>query len=215
MRLKTMGWIVAILLAGAGAVAAETTKVVMLGDSLTAGYGLRTEDGLVPQMGRWLQAEGVADVALVNAGVSGDTTAAGLARLDWSLDAETDALVVILGGNDILRGIDPAVTRANLEAILQGAAARDLPVLLVGLYASQNYGTAYKAAFERIHPELAEAYGALYEPNFFQGLSDGSNDPSAYLKYMQRDGIHPSAEGVARIVERIGPKFIELIEAAR
>lgn len=189
---------------------AEAVRIVALGDSLTAGYGLPRDEGFVPQLQDWLAGQGAA-VEIVNAGVSGDTTAGGLARLDWSLDAQTDALIVTLGGNDLLRGIPPETARQNLDQILRRAGERGLPVLLIGLYASANYGAGYKAAFDAIYPELAEEHGALYEPNFFQGLADGSGDPSGYLEFMQPDGIHPDAEGVARIVDRIGPRVLELV----
>lgn len=116
---------------------AEPVTVVALGDSLTAGYGLSPEAGLVPQLQAWLTEQG-RDVVVVNAGVSGDTTAGGLARLDWSLTPETDALIVELGGNDMLRGLPPAEARANLEAILKAGQARGLPMLLVGMKAPGN-----------------------------------------------------------------------------
>jgi acyl-CoA thioesterase-1 len=189
---------------------AETTQVLALGDSLTQGYGLPAKDGLVPQLERWLQARGH-DVKIVNGGVSGDTTRGGLARVSWSLTQGMDAMIVTLGGNDILRGVDPAETRSNLDGILQIGQSKGVEMLVIGLYASQNYGADYKKAFDRIHPELAETYGALYEPNYFQALIGDDGDPSAYVKYMQMDGIHPKAVGVARIVERIGPRVEELI----
>ena len=194
----------------AGAAQAQEVTILALGDSLTAGYGLPQGDGLVPQLEAWLRARG-ADVAIVNAGVSGDTTQGGLNRVEWSLTPEVDAMIVTLGGNDILRGIDPAVTRRNLDGILDVADENGLPTLVIGLYASRNYGDDYKTAFEAIHPELAEEHGALYEPNFFQALGDGSGDPTSYRQWMQRDGIHPTRDGVARIVERIGPRVEELI----
>lgn len=193
---------------------AEEVTILALGDSLTAGYGLPAQDGFVPQLEAWLEDRG-ADVAIMNAGVSGDTTQGGKSRVEWSLTPEVDAMIVTLGGNDVLRGIDPAVSRANLSAILDVARGRDLPVLLVGLYASRNYGDDYKAAFDAIYPELAEEYGTLLERNFFQGLAGDDGDPSAYRQWMQADGIHPNAQGVARIVERIGPRVEELIARTR
>jgi len=189
---------------------AEEVTLLALGDSLTAGYGLPTESGFVPQLQDWLRAQGE-DVTIVNAGVSGDTTAGGLSRVEWSLTPGIDAMIVTLGGNDVLRGTDPASTRKNLDGILDVADKRGLPVLLIGLYASKNYGADFKASFDRVHPEVAEAHGALYEPNFFQGLAGDSSDPSAYRQFMQADGIHPNAEGVRRIVARIGPRVQELI----
>ncbi len=183
---------------------AETVTVVALGDSLTAGYGLPPDQGLVPQLEGWLKANG-ADVVIVNAGVSGDTTAGGLSRLDWSLTPETDVLMVNLGGNDMLRGLPPEEARANLAGILAGAKAKGLPVLLVGMQAPGNYGADYKTAFDAVYPDLAAEYGATLYPFYFQGLAAGSNDPAALRPFMQGDGIHPTAEGVAKIVADLGP----------
>ncbi|MGR3546371.1 MAG: arylesterase, partial [Roseovarius sp.] len=173
-------------------------------------YGLPEQDGLVPQMQKWLNDQGV-EATLINAGVSGDTTAGGAARVEWSLTPEVDAMIVTLGGNDLLRGIDPAVSRGNLEVILQVAQAKGVEVLLVGLTAPGNYGPEYKAAFDAIYPELSEAYGALLAPDFFAGL--GGGDPAALQRWFQADGIHPNADGVARIVEGLGPSVLALIEA--
>ena len=127
---------------------AEEVRILALGDSLTAGYGLPEESGFVPQLQGWLNDHGE-DVVIVNAGVSGDTTAGGLSRVEWSLTPEIDAMIVALGGNDVLRGVDPASTRKNLEGILAVADARDLPVLVIGLQASRNFGADFKAAFDR------------------------------------------------------------------
>ncbi|SEA17741.1 arylesterase [Rubrimonas cliftonensis] len=205
MRNLAAGLLAAMALAGA---AAAEMRVVALGDSLTHGYGLPPADGFVPQLEAWLRRNGAEDVTVVNAGVSGDTTAGGLARLEWSLGDGADALIVELGGNDLLRGIDPAASRANLEAILRKAGARGLPVLLSGLEAPGNYGPDYKRAFDAMYPELAEEYGALLDPSFLEGVQD---DRSLW----QSDGIHPNAEGVTVIVERIGPLVLELVEQAR
>jgi acyl-CoA thioesterase I len=189
---------------------AEPVTVVALGDSLTAGYGLEPFEGLVPQLQAWLKAQGQ-DVVILNAGVSGDTTAGGLARLEWSLTPQTDALIVALGGNDMLRGLPPSEARANLEAILQKAQARNLPVLLVGLAAPGNYGPDYKTEFDALYPDLAAQYGALLVPNLFAPLMTGG-DPATLAPFLQPDGIHPNAEGVAVIVEGLGPKVLELME---
>lgn len=190
--------------------AAEPVTLVALGDSLTQGYGLPPGDGFVPQLQRWLAAKG-AEVVVVNAGVSGDTTAGGRARLDWTLTPEVDAMIVALGGNDLLRGIDPAASRENLAAIMDGARARGLPVLLVGMQAPGNYGPDYKAAFDAIYPDLAAAHGALLVPGFFDPLLEGDRDPAALAGFMQGDGIHPNAAGVARIVEGLGPVVLDLL----
>ncbi|MCF2905038.1 arylesterase [Octadecabacter sp. CECT 8868] len=193
-----------------GMAQAETKTIAALGDSLTQGYGLPIEDGFVPQLEAWLLAKGE-DVEVINAGVSGDTTAGGLSRVAWTLTPDVDALILNLGGNDLLRGIDPAVSRANLDAILQLATEAGVDVLLVGLDAPSNYGTDYEVAFEGMFPDLAGAYDAdLYE-NFFAPLEDGGDVNAARAAYMQADGIHPNAAGVALIVSGIGPSVLELI----
>ena len=193
--------------------AAEDLTLVALGDSLTQGYGLPVDEGFVPQLQAWLRAQGAA-VTVVNAGVSGDTTAGGRARIDWTLTPEVDALIVALGGNDLLRGLDPATSRANLDAILSAAGARGLPVLLVGMQAPGNYGPAYKAAFDAMYPELAETHGAALADSFFGPLMEQGDDPAALRAFMQPDGIHPNADGVARIVEGLGPQVLALLDRA-
>lgn len=190
---------------------AEPVTLVALGDSLTAGYGLPPDQGLVPQLQAWLTASG-AEVTVVNAGVSGDTTAGGLSRLDWTLTPDVDAVIVTLGGNDMLRGIDPATSRANLEAILKGITARGLPFLLVAMQAPGNYGPDYKAQFDAIYPDLAKTYGPLPAPVFFAPLLEGSADPATVQQWMQADGIHPNAEGVGKIVAGLGPEVQTLLE---
>ena len=187
---------------------AQEVRIVALGDSLTHGYGLPEDEGFVPQLEAWLHGNGAPWARVINAGVSGDTTAGGLARLDWSLSDGADALIVALGGNDLLRGIDPAASRANLEAILQEAEDRDLPVLLSGMRAPGNYGREFQDAFNAMYPELADAYGARLDPFFLAGVE-------ADRSLWQSDGIHPNAEGVAVIVERIGPMVRNLAEDAR
>ena len=194
-------------------VAADEIVVAALGDSLTQGYGLVAEDGFVPQLQSWLDAQGVA-VRLVNAGVSGDTTAGGLSRVGWTLTPDVDAMIVALGGNDVLRGIDPAVSRANIEGILQAAQEADGEVLLVGMQAPGNFGPDYKEAFDAIYPELSQAYDTLYVQSFFDGLQVQGDDPASVRAFMQPDGIHPNAEGVLRIVEELGPKVAELVDLA-
>ncbi|MEO0381532.1 MAG: arylesterase, partial [Pseudomonadota bacterium] len=139
----------------------QEVTIAALGDSLTQGYGLAVQQGFVPQLEEWLQDQG-RDVAVINAGVSGDTTAGGLSRVDWTLTPEVDALIVTLGGNDLLRGIDPGVSRANLEGILSAATGAGVEVLLVGMQAPGNYGPDYKAAFDGMYPDLSAAYGTLY-----------------------------------------------------
>lgn len=190
--------------------AAEEVVIAALGDSLTQGYGLVEAEGFVPQLQGWLEDQG-AEVQLINAGVSGDTTAGGLSRAAWTLTPEVDAMIVALGGNDLLRGIDPGVSRSNLDGILQAAQAAEVEVLLVGMQAPGNYGPEFKAAFDAMYPELAETYGAVYAPSFFEGLGAASEDPAAAAPFMQPDGIHPSAQGVERIVEGLGPYVLDLI----
>ncbi len=201
-----------ILAALPGVLAAEVT-IAALGDSLTQGYGLPQEEGFVPQMQAWLEAEG-ADVTLINAGVSGDTTAGGLARVDWTLTDDVDGLIVALGGNDLLRGIDPAVSRENLDGILAAAEAAGVEVLLVGIEATPNYGPAYMEAFNAMYPDLAEAYDVPLVATFFEGLREASTSEAGIGAYMQADGIHPNAEGVALIVEAMGPAVLDLVERA-
>ena len=179
-----------------------------LGDSLTAGHGLAPEQGLVPQLQAWLAAHDT-EAKLINAGVSGDTTAGGLARLDWTLTPEVQALIVTLGGNDMLRGIDPAEARRNLDAILATAKERNLPVLLIGLKTLGNFGPDYKAQFDAIYPDLAAQYKTLLVPDFFAALAD--DDPQTVGSDMQADGIHPNAAGVIKIVETLGPQVQALI----
>lgn len=192
---------------------AEPVTIAALGDSLTQGYGLVPDQGFVPRLEGWLREQG-AEVALINAGVSGDTTSGGLARVDWTLTPDVDGLIVALGGNDLLRGIDPALSRSNLDGILAAAQARDLPVLLVGLEAPGNYGADFKAAFEAMFPELSAQYDTLLYPDFLAPLTAETDRNGALRLYMQGDGIHPNAAGVERIVEGIGPSVLALIEQA-
>ncbi len=191
----------------------EEMTIAALGDSLTQGYGLPVEQGFVPQLEQWLQDQG-RDATVINAGVSGDTTAGGLSRVDWTLTPDVDALIVTLGGNDLLRGIDPEVSRANLDGILNAASGAGVEVLLVGMQAPGNYGPEYKAAFDAMYPDLAEAYGTLYAESFFEGLGGAGTDPATLGDFMQADGIHPNASGVARIVEGLGPFVLDLARKA-
>lgn len=192
---------------------AETLTIAALGDSLTQGYGLPVDDGFVPQLQAWLQAQG-ADVTVLNAGVSGDTTAGGLSRADWTMTDDVDALIVNLGGNDLLRGIEPAASRANLTGILDKAKARRLPVLLIGLPGPGNFGPEFKAEFDAIYPDLAKSYGTLLIPNYFAPLA-AEGGSTLDQRFMQADGIHPNADGVKRLVAAVGPKIVELIGQVR
>jgi acyl-CoA thioesterase-1 len=198
-----------LLLFLAAPVQAETV-IAALGDSLIQGYWLPRDQGFVPQLEAWLVEHG-ADVRVLNAGVSGDTTAGGLSRIDWTLTDEVDAVIVALGGNDVLRGLEPDTSRRNLDAIIAAAEAADVEVLLVGLSAPGNYGPAYKAAFDAIYPDLAREHDALLAPGFFALLEADGRD-AALAHYIQPDGLHPNAAGVAMIVEALGPIVLELVE---
>lgn len=181
-----------------------------LGDSLTQGYGLMPGEGLVPQLQAWLAAQG-AEVSILNAGVSGDTTSGGRARLDWSLTEGTDAVMIELGGNDMLRGLPPEQARANIEAMLAEVTAKGLPVLLVGLKAPGNYGPDYQAKFDAIWPELGAKYHALVLRDLLAPIASLPPEERAARGLMQGDGIHPSAAGVPLVVAALGPKVLELL----
>ncbi|WP_413869420.1 arylesterase [Albidovulum sp.] len=195
------------------AAGAAPKDLVAFGDSLTAGYGLAPEEGFVPQLQRWLDARGE-EVTVQNAGVSGDTTAGGLARIDWTLAAPVDAMIVTLGGNDLLRGIPPQEARANLDAILTRADDKGIPVLLVPMQAPGNYGPDYKADFDAIYAGLAESHGALLAEPFLAPILALPDRQQALADYVQPDGIHPNAAGVALVVEALGPKVLELLARA-
>lgn len=198
------------LLAGLAALAvatqsarADTVTIMALGDSLTAGFGLAPGEGFPAQLEAALMEAGY-DVEVIDAGVSGDTTSGGLARLDWALTPETDAVIVQLGGNDALRGIDPSVTEQSLEGILTSLQDRELPTLLAGMLAPPNMGAAYGERFNPVFARLAERYGTVYYPFFLDGVAA---QPDLNLP----DGIHPTAEGIGLIVERILPYVEDLI----
>lgn len=182
----------------------------MLGDSLTQGYGLPAAEGLVPQLQAWLAARGH-DVIVINAGVSGDTTAGGRARLDWTLADQPAAVIVALGGNDLLRGIDPAASRDNLGAILARLADAGVPALLVGMPAPGNYGPEFREAFAAMYPELAAEYGALLHPDLLAPITARLMAGQGIDELMQADRIHPNAEGVRLVVEALGPAVEALL----
>ena len=189
---------------------AQKLTLVAFGDSLTQGYGLPQPDGFVPQMQNWLTANG-ADVTVINAGVSGDTTAGGLARMDWTLTPDVDAMILNLGGNDLLRGIDPKSSRANLEAMLTKAQALNIPLLLVALRAPGNYGPDFKAQFDAIYPDLAAKFSVPVTDNYFFPLIDQSTRLLS-PDLMQADGLHPNAKGVIVAVQAIGPQVLDLLK---
>jgi len=204
--------LVLVTLPAASRAGAAGAVIAMLGDSLTAGYGLPDGQGLVPQLQGWMDRQGI-EAHLVNAGVSGDTTAGGLARLDWTLTPDVTALVVELGANDMLRGLPPSEARANLDQILARAADRKLKVLLIGFHAPGNWGPDYKTQFDAIFPDLAAKYHVPLYPDYFAALKsvdDGSAATRAEL--MQGDGLHPSAKGVGLIVPALGPEVAKLAD---
>ena len=182
---------------------ADTPVIIALGDSLTAGYGLAPTDGFVPQLQAALDANGVA-ADLKNAGVSGDTSSGGLARLDWALAANTKGVILALGANDMLRGIRPEVTRRNLETIITKLRARNIQVMLVGMLAAPNLGPAYERQFNAIYPDLAAQYGLVFYPFFLDGVA-------AQRHLNLPDGIHPNREGIARIVTQMTPQVASFI----
>ncbi|MGX1198278.1 arylesterase [Parvibaculum sp. MBR-TMA-1.3b-4.2] len=187
---------------------ATPLTIVALGDSLTAGYRLPPDAGFPEQLEAALKARGYENVTVRNAGVSGDTTSGGLSRLDWAVGPETDAVILELGANDALRGIDPAIARRNLDEIITRLKKRNLPILLAGMYAPPNLGKEYAARFNPIYPELAKQYDLILYPFFLEGVAA---DPDLNLG----DGLHPTRKGVAEIVTRIMPDVEKLIAEAR
>jgi acyl-CoA thioesterase-1 len=194
---------VALMMAGTAfaqtqaATEAKPIKIVVLGDSLSAGLGLSASAAFPEQLQKSLNAKGIA-VDIGNAGVSGDTSSGGRDRLDWSVPDGTNAVIVELGANDALRGIDPAVTRSALSDILTRLKARGVAVLLCGMVAPPNYGSDYSARFNAIYPDLAKSFGVPLYPFFLQGVA-------ADARLNQADGMHPTAEGVDVIVKNILP----------
>ncbi|WP_374449116.1 arylesterase [Stella sp.] len=192
------------LLGWAGDAAAAPRKLLALGDSLTAGYGLPAGDGFTARLEAALRSAG-RDVTVLNGGVSGDTSAGGLARLDWALADRPDAALVALGANDALRGLDPAEAERNLSAILARLAEARVPALLVGMRAPPNLGRDYAAAFDGIYARLAARHRVALHPFFLDGVA-------ADRDLNQQDGIHPNARGVAVMVERILPAVTALLD---
>lgn len=194
------------MLAGAS-VAAEAPRILALGDSLTAGFGLDVEDGFPGQLQRKLIVMGY-DVRVLNGGVSGDTSAGGLARLDWALADRPTHAIIELGANDGLRGLDPSAMRANLDAIIRRLKGAGIAILLTGMRAPPNLGRLYETAFNRVFPELAEAHDVVYYPFFLSGVAAR---PALNLA----DGIHPNRDGVAVIVDRIAPYVVRLLSSRK
>jgi acyl-CoA thioesterase-1 len=192
---------VVLMTAGTGLAQAEAAagpiKIVVLGDSLSAGLGLPAPAAFPQRLQKSLESKGIA-VDIINAGVSGDTSSGGRDRLDWSVPDGTQAVILELGANDALRGIDPAVTRAALSDIVARLKARGVAVLLCGMVAPPNYGSDYAARFNAIYPDLAKSFGVPLYPFFLEGVA-------ADAKLNQADGLHPTAEGVDVIVSNILP----------
>ncbi|MDB5364756.1 MAG: arylesterase [Rhodospirillales bacterium] len=197
-----LGAVLGLALFCAGSAQAETT-ILAFGDSLTAGYGVAIGDSFPARLESVLKARGH-DVRVINAGISGDTTAGGLARLDWSLADKPDLVLLELGSNDMLRGIDPGSTEANLDAMLQKLTAAKIPVLLCGMYAARNLGPDYVTRFDAIYPKLAKKYGVALYPFFLDGVAlDASLN--------QGDGMHPNPAGVRIVVDRMAPVIEKLL----
>ena len=216
------GWVQALIAAAAllavstasfftTAVAAQAqdrpVKLVVFGDSLSAGLGLPANETFPAKLASALKAKGLV-VDIADAGVSGDTTSGGLGRLEWSVPDGTDGVIVELGANDALRGVDPKITRAALDQILRRLRDRGMEVLLAGMKAPRNLGEGYARGFDAIYPELARAHGVLLYPFFLDGVVTDA-------KLNQRDGLHPNAQGVDVIVGRILPKVEELVTRVR
>jgi len=189
------------------AATSRPVKIVALGDSLTAGLGLPVDAAFPARMARALQAKGIA-ATIANAGVSGDTASGGLDRLAWSVPQGTEAVILELGANDMLRGVDPNVTKAALGKILGQLAGRHIPVLLAGMKSSRNMGADYARAFDAIYPALASTHRVIFYPFFLDGVAA---DP----RLNQGDGMHPNAAGVDVIVKRMLPSVEELIARVR
>jgi acyl-CoA thioesterase-1 len=206
-REAVIGLALLLLTATAPGARATPVRLLVLGDSLSAGYGLPHDDGFEVQLAAALRAHGH-DVAIIDGAVSGDTSAGGLARLDWVLGDGADAAIVELGANDGLRGVDPAETEKNLSAILDKLAAAHIPVLLSGMYAMPNLGADYANAFHAVFDRLGQRPGVLYDPFFLQ-------DVATVPALNQADGMHPSAEGVKRIVARLLPLVEKLLAEVR
>lgn len=192
------------LTARTAASAAEPVRIVAFGDSLTAGYGLQPQEAFPAKLSAVLKAKGY-DVNVANAGISGDTTAAGLARLDWSVPKGTQAVILEFGANDAFRGVAPATARKNLEEIITRLKARNIEVMLTGMFAPRNLGKDYVAGFDPIYPDLAKKYNLILVPFFLDGVAGNRN-------LNLPDGLHPTAEGVDIVVKKLLPSVEALIQ---
>jgi len=187
---------------------AEEKFVLAMGDSLMAGYNLPPDASFPAQLENWLNQNGL-EVTVLNSGVSGDTTTAGRSRLDWALsgapNGNPDLFIIEFGGNDMLRGIDPAITRANMDAILKSLTDKNINVLLMGMLAAPNMGTEYEAEFNAIFPDLAEKYGVHFYPFYLEGVAN-------IRELNLEDGIHPNEQGIGIMVENSGPMILRLLQ---
>ena len=198
--------VLASLFFGADVARADSLKILALGDSLTAGYGLGPGDGFTDQLqDRFDKTYGVGEIVIINAGVSGDTTRGGLARLDWALADAPDMVMVALGGNDMLRGLEPAETLSNLTKILETLQQQNKPVLLAGMLAAANLGQDYASEFDSIYPQLAREYDVVFYPFFLDGVALNPD-------LNQTDGLHPNQKGVAIMVEKLWPYMEQLVD---
>jgi acyl-CoA thioesterase I len=213
-RVVLCNWLIVLLALGAAAAAGpagqgagQPLRIVVLGDSLVAGFGVKPSEAFPAQLERALKAKGHA-VEVINAGVSGDTTAGGLERVAWAVPADANAVILELGANDALRGLDPGRAKANLDAIITKVKAGGAEVLLAGMMAPRNLGPDYVRAFDAIYPDLAAKHALILYPFFLEGVAmDG--------KLNLNDGLHPNGRGVAEITRRILPSVEQLIERAR
>jgi acyl-CoA thioesterase-1 len=210
LSLKSTVWaaslfmLLAALFLSPGRAMAEPLRILAFGDSLTAGYGLPQEDGFVPQLQKALDKMG-REAVVINGGVSGDTTAGGVARLDWMLADKPDLVILELGANDALRGLDPAEARRNLETIILRLKETGAKILLAGMLAPRNMGDDYAKAFDSMYPELAQAHGLALYPFFLEGVATKP-------ELNQGDGLHPTKEGIAVIVEGILPHLTQMLD---
>lgn len=202
---------ICLTLAGTTAANAERVRIVMLGDSLTQGYGLLAHEGLTAQLQNWIDDNEI-DATIVNAGVSGDTTAGGLARVDWTLSDDIDAMIVALGGNDVLRGIPPETAMENLDLILSAGASRDIKLMIIGTTVPSNFGETYQRDFEAIYPTLAQKYDAIWLPSLLAPLMARAQISEVLQMYFQPDGLHPNAQGIGIVVQELGPLVATLTE---
>lgn len=205
IRMVVISFIAGFMLffAGAQTSAQERPQLMVYGDSLVAGYGLPPEQSFPSQLQAALESQNI-QIEVLNAGVSGDTTAGGRSRLEWSLADKPDGIIVVLGGNDMLRGLDPQAAFDNLDAILSKLNSAQIPVLLCGMLASVNLGAEYQQVFDAIYPKLAAKHDVLLYPFFLDGVA-------LLPELNQRDGIHPSPQGVAVIISKMQPHIDQLL----